>query len=1100
MGRDLVIAGAGGGGKGGGGGSRAPVEAPDSLRSVQYARVINLLCEGEIEGIVGNAQGIYVDDTPLANADGSWNFNGAAIEWRTGTASQAPISGFSATESESTVGVTVTAANPVTRSITNPNITAIRVTLGFPQMTSLDTTTGDLSGTAVDLAIDIQYNGGGFQTFYADTVTGKTTSRYQRSYRLSLARYGVTGGTYDIRVRRITLDSTTSNLQNAFQWETMTEIVDSQLMYPYCALVGVQVDASTFKSIPKLSFDAKLRRVQVPSNYDPSTRTYTGIWDGTFKVAWCDNPAWIVYDLAVTQRFGLGAYLSPALIDKWTLYTIGQYCDGMVNNGFGQLEPRYTCNVYIQTRADAITLLQHFAAIFNGIIFWSGGALTFSADMPADPVDEFGPAKIIDGAFSYVGSPLNQRHTTALVTWNDPAQKYAQVIEYVEDAEAIAQWGIRELQIQAFGCTSRGQAHRIGRWALLTERYLSESVTFKTGINAALVRPGDVFLTTDPTRAGARMGGRVLDGGTDWITLDASVNLTTTDSWSVSVVLPDGTLATRPLAVTRSGPQSTIYLSAPLPLAVTRMCFWAISGGTLQMEQWRCTSVTEDEYGNIEIAGIAYRPDKFAAIEADLKLEPLPTSIINPFNVGPCTELDVTESKYLISPMVVGSRATFSWLAPVGAVRFAVSYQHEQDSPIYTDCFMNSIDVQPTEEGTWYFTVWAINSIGIRSAPASITVQLRALNMPPEDVKNFQLDVINDNANLRWQMSTDLDVVVGGQVVIRFSSRMTTAVQWEEATEIARFSGSQTNGYTLLMKGTYLAKFANSSSAFSENAAYVISTTGPLRDYNLVANLQQDPTFAGVKVNTVVFNNILHLAQNPDTGLVVSTQGGYYFDRVVDMGKVYTVRCTSYLEGALYDVTDDVDTWPDFDARPDVDGMKINEGGAMVLASITNVDPNVAQAADWSPWTRLVAADLTFRAIRFSTAILVEDNTKGMGITSLGAIVDVPDRIESRNNTQIAAVGTTIVFSVPFKSAPAISIVAQGLASGDKWTITNQSATGFTIQFQNSSGAGVAKTCDWIARGYGYEHVDLDGLGYTALLRGDIDRLIADRQRIGVKP
>jgi predicted phage tail protein len=1100
--RDLVpVAGAGGGGgKGGGGGSRSPVEAPDSLRSVQYARVINLLCEGEIEGIVGNAAGIYVDDTPLANADGSWNFNGAAIEWRTGTATQTPISGFSATESESTVGVTVTAAAPVTRSITNPNVTAIRVTLGFPQMTSLDTTTGDLGGTSVQLAIDVQRNGAGFQTFYTDTVTGKTTSRYQRSYRLGLSRFGVVGGTYDIRVRRITPDSTSSNLQNAFQWETMTEIVDSQLMYPYCALVGVQIDASTFKSIPKLSFDTQLRRVQIPSNYDPLTRTYTGVWDGTFKVAWSDNPAWIVYDLAVTQRFGLGAYLSPALIDKWTLYSIGQYCDGMVNNGFGQLEPRYTCNCYIQERADAITLLQHFASIFNGLIFWSGGALTFSADMPADPVDEFSPSKIIDGAFNYVGSPLNQRHTTALVTWNDPAQKYAQAIEYVEDAEAIAQWGIRELQIQAFGCTSRGQAHRVGRWALLTERYLSESVTFKTGINAAFVRPGDVFLTTDPTRAGARMGGRVLDGGTDWLTLDASVDLTTDTSWSISVMLPDGTFATRTLLVTQDGPQATVHLAQALPVAATRMCAWAISGGTLQMEQWRCTSASEDEDGNIEIAGIAYRPDKFAAIEVGLKLEPLPISIIDPFNVGPCTELDVTESKYLISPMVVGSRATFSWLAPVGAVRFAVSYQHEQDSPVYADCFMNSIDVQPTEEGTWYFTVWAINSIGVRSAPASITVQLRALNQPPEDVKGFQLTVINDSADLGWIASTDLDVVVGGHVAIRFSTRLTTAVLWEEASDIVRFSGSQSSGYTLLMKGTYLAKFINSSGAYSENPAYVISTTGPLRDYNLVANLQQDPTFTGVKQNMIVRNGILFLDQDPDTGLVVSTQGGYYFDRVVDMGKVYTVRCSTYNEGAVYDVTDDVDTWPDFDARPDVDGTKINEGGSLVLASITNVDPNVAQAADWSPWTRLVVADLTFRAVRFSLAVKVPDTTHGIGITSLGAIVDVPDRIESRNNVPVAAAGSLITFSVPFKAAPAISIIAQGLASGDKWSITNQSATGFTIQFQNSGGTGIAKTCDWIARGYGYEHVDLDGLGWSALMRGDIERLLADRQRMGVTP
>ncbi|TCK37967.1 hypothetical protein B0G84_3267 [Paraburkholderia sp. BL8N3] len=369
MSRDLIpITGAGGGGgKGGGsGGSRAPVEAPDSLRSVQYARVINLICEGEVEGIVGDAQGIFVDDTPLANADGTWNFSGALVEWRSGTANQPPISGFSATESESSVGVTVTAAAPVVRSVTNPNMTSFRITLGFPQVTYSDPTTGDLSGTAVDLAIDVQRNGGGFARVYIDTVQGKTTSRYQRSYRIDLAtRFGVAGGSFDFRVVRLSADSTSTNVQNKFQWETMTEIVDSQLMYPYSALAGVQIDASTFKSIPRLAFDIKMRRIQVPSNYDPIARTYTGIWDGTFKIAWTDNPAWVAYDLAVTARFGLGNYLSPQLVDKWTLYAIGPYCDGAVPDGFGGWEPRYTCNVYVQERSEAIALLQQFASIFN---------------------------------------------------------------------------------------------------------------------------------------------------------------------------------------------------------------------------------------------------------------------------------------------------------------------------------------------------------------------------------------------------------------------------------------------------------------------------------------------------------------------------------------------------------------------------------------------------------------------------------------------------------------------------------------------------------------------------------------------------------------
>ncbi|MFP3549759.1 phage tail protein [Paraburkholderia sp. SIMBA_049] len=1097
--RDLVpVAGAGGGGKGGGGSSSSPVEAPDSLRSTQYARVINLICEGEVEGIVGDAAGIYVDDTPLMNADGSWNFVGAGIEWRLGNATQAPITGFSATESESTVGVTVTVNAPVVRSVTNPNLNAVRVTLGFPGLSSTDTSTGNVTGVTVQLAIDVQKDGGGFQQVYLDTVTGKTTSRYQRSYRISLARFGSIGGTYDIRVRRITPDSTTAYLVNAFQWETMTEIVDSNLMYPYSAIVGVQVDASTFKQIPKLSFDMKMRRIQVPSNYDPTTRMYSGTWDGSFNIAWSDNPAWILYDLATTERFGLGGYVTPDMIDKWTLYTIAQYCDTQVPDGFGTYEPRYTCSVYLQTREDAITLLQQIAAIFNGMIFWSGGMLTVSADMPADPVMEYNASNVLDGVFTYTGTPLNQRHTVALVTWNNPSNKYQQEIEYVEDRDAINQWGMRELAVTALGCTSRGQAHRVGRWLLLTEQILSETIGFKTGISAAFARPGDVFITADETRAGYRTGGRILDGDVDWLQLDAAFEFDAQIVYTVGVLLPDGTL--QRVTVLNPGTVTTdqVRLQETLRMAPNRMCVWSISATNAVSEQWRCIGVTEDEDGNVEVQGVAYRPDKFAAIEQDLKLEAIPTGVIDPFSIGPCTELNVAESKYEISPVVVGARATFSWLAPIGAVRYAVAYQFEDDSPVYVDALMSSIDIQPTQEGIWTFTVWAINALGIRSAPATITVELLALSQPPDDVKGFQLDIYNDAANLQWVQSGSLDVIVGGQVVIRFSTRMSTEVSWEEANEIVRFAGGMTNGFVPLMKGTYFAKFMNSSEKFSQNAALVISTTGPLRDYNLVEDLVQDPTFAGEKVYTEVRNGVLYLSQDAH-GFAISTTGAYYFDHVIDLGKVYTLRCTSYVEGAAYDFFNDVDTWPDWDLVLDVDGTKIDEGGALVLASLTNVAPATAADEDWSPYTRLVAADLTFRAARFMCALHVKDNTQGIGITDLGVTVDVPDRIESRNNVPVGAGGTVITFSVPFKDTPAIAIIAQGLQTGDKWLIDQQSADGFRIQFQDSTGAAVAKTCDWIARGYGYEHTDLDGLGYTRLTRFDSPLVTAMRERIGPK-
>ncbi|MEM5403767.1 host specificity protein J [Paraburkholderia unamae] len=1092
--------GGGGGGKGGGGGggSRSPQESPDSLRSIQYARVINLICEGETEGIVGGPRGIFIEDTPLQNPDGSWNFVGAAVEWRDGQPWQAPINGFSSTESETSVGVTVTVNGPVVRGIVNPNIDAVRVTIGFPSLSSTDTGTGDVSGTEVQLAVDVQVDGGGFQQMIVDTVQGKTTSRYQRSYLINLSsRFGQGRTSYDVRVRRLTPDSNTVYLVNSFQWETMTEVINSNLMYPHSSICGVQVDASTFRQIPKLAFDIRMRRIQVPSNYDPETRAYYGVWDGTFKIAWTDNPAWVVYDLITSARVGLGDYISPAMVDKWSLYAIAQYCDGIVPNGFGGVEPRFTCNVYIQTREDAITLLQNFASVFNGMIFWSAGLMTVIADMPGEPVATYNPANVIDGRFTYRGTPLNQRHTVALVTWSNPSNRYTQEIEYVEDRDAVNRWGVREVQVNALGCTSRGQASRVGRWMLLTEQMLSETVSFKTGINAAFARPGDIFLTTDPVRAGFRMGGRILAATDNWIQIDEAITFDPFVSYTLSVLLPDGTLQRVPV---HNPGRSTdgILINGTFRMVPARMGIWSISASNAQNEQWRCISVVEDEEGNVEIQGVAYRPDKFAAIEQGLRLEPIPTGVLNPWHIGVPTELRITESLYLISPVVVGARATFSWLAPIGAVRYELSYQFRDNSPTFVDSFMSSIDIQPMNPGMWFFNVRAINALGVSSAWASITVEIVALNRPPEDVQEFALDMLNDSANLRWRPAENLDVLVGGQVVIRYSNRLTTEVTWEEARELTRFAGGQSNGFSPLLRGTYLGKFVNSSGKFSANAAYVISTTGPLRDFVLVAERYQHPEFPGTHVNTFVRYGALHLATD-DEGYAVSTEAAYYFSPspAIDMGKVFTVRCLSVIEGALYGLFDTVDRWPDWDARLDVDGLKVDEGGGQVMARLTNVDPAIADPEDWSPWSRLVVADLTFRSAQFALALHVPDRTWGIGIVELGVTIDVPDRLESQNNIVVPDTGLYIRFAVPFKETPAINIIAQGLQSGDAWGITNQGPEGFSIFFYNAAGAWVEKTCDWIARGYGYEHIGLQGIGYSKMC-GKNPQLAAQRAQLEV--
>ncbi|MFM1788272.1 MAG: hypothetical protein RLZZ166_739, partial [Pseudomonadota bacterium] len=332
-----------GGGKGGGGSARVAQEAPDSLRSKAYARVVDLVCEGEIEGLAAGLQSVYLDDTPIQNSDGSYNFTGVTLEARTGTQQQNYIPGFSSVENEVSVGVECKYDQPVVRSITDPDVDAVRIKVSIPTLTLQDTTNGDLNGTLVTYAIDLQSRGAGYVQILQDTVSGKTSSRYQRSYYVPLSGTGP----WDVRLRRITADSTQTSLQNKTFLESYTEVIESKLRYPNSALMALRVDASQFTSIPRRSYDLKLLRVRIPSNYFPETRSYAGVWDGSFKVAWTDNPAWCFYDLVTNTRYGLGNYILESQVDKWALYRVAKYCDELVPNGLGGYEPRFTCNLYL---------------------------------------------------------------------------------------------------------------------------------------------------------------------------------------------------------------------------------------------------------------------------------------------------------------------------------------------------------------------------------------------------------------------------------------------------------------------------------------------------------------------------------------------------------------------------------------------------------------------------------------------------------------------------------------------------------------------------------------------------------------------------------
>lgn len=536
--------GGGGGGKGGGGSStpRAAVESPNTLKSTQIAEVIDVISEGEIEGLVDGANSVFLDDVPLSE------YTGYKLESRTGTQTQTAVSaatrGILNSKSTSTTPILYGPSNAKVITVTDPLVKQVIIQISVPSLYQQNTINGDMLGSTIAFKISTKPQSSG--TYIDDIFTeiqGKCTSLYKQDYAVSIARYTSAQYPIDIKIERTKADSTSAAVQDSMYCGVYTEVQPDIFRYPNTALISLKLDSDNFSSIPTRGYDIKGIKVKVPTNYNTTTRNYTGEWDGTFKIAWTDNPAWVFYDIVTDTRYGIGNNVPEAFIDKWSLYSIARYCDGVdsngnytgVKSGFKNAngtdiyEPRFTCNICIQTQNEAYKVLNDIASIFRGMQYWATGQLIVSADIPKDPVAQFSPANVIDGVFNYSGSSAKTRHTAVKVTWNDPSDAYRQKIEYVEangfstGYNPIDKHGVVQTETIAIGCTSRGQANRVGRWLLYTELLETETVSFKTGLEHARVYPGAIIQTTDPFRGGERLGGRVQSISSSGIELDGEV-------------------------------------------------------------------------------------------------------------------------------------------------------------------------------------------------------------------------------------------------------------------------------------------------------------------------------------------------------------------------------------------------------------------------------------------------------------------------------------------------------------------------------------------------------------------------------------------------
>ncbi|MBL5943326.1 host specificity protein J [Enterobacter asburiae] len=737
--------------KGGSSSSRTPTEQPDDLQSVAKAKILLALGEGEFAGGL-TARDIYLDGTALENADGSQNFSGVAWEFRSGTQAQKYIQGIPGTENEINVGSEVSSSTAWTRTFTNTQLSAVRLRLKWPSLFKQEDD-GDLVGYSVNYAIDLQTDGGSWQTVLNTSVTGKTTSGYERSHRIDLAQ---AGSTWTIRLRKITADANSAKIGDTMTLQSFTEVIDAKLRYPNTALLYIEFDSSQFNgSIPQISCEPRGRVIRVPDNYDPETRTYSGIWTGAFKWAWTDNPAWIFYDLVVTERFGLGNRLTAANIDKWTLYQVAQYCDQPVPDGKGGsgTEPRYTCNVYIQDRNDAYTVLRDFAAIFRGMTYWGDDQIVALADMPRDVDFTYTHANVVDGKFVYSSSTTKSRYTNALVSWSDPANGYADAMEPVFEQALVARYGFNQLEITAIGCTRQSEANRKGRWGILTNNK-DRVVTFDVGLDGNIPQPGYIIAVSDRNLSGRDLGGRLSAVNGRVLKLDRVPSAKAGDR--IMVNLPSGITQSRTIQ-SLSGEMVTVTTAFSEPPQAEAV--WVIESDELYAQQYRVISVTDNNDGTYTITGANHDPDKYARIDTGTVIDQRPVSVIPPGNQSPPANI-VISSFSVIQQNISVETMRVSWDQAQNAIAYEAQWRRNDGNWVNVPrSSTTSFDVPGIYAGRYLVRVRAINAAEISSGWGySEEKTLRGkVGNPPKPVGFIASESVLFGIELNWGFPANTD-------------------------------------------------------------------------------------------------------------------------------------------------------------------------------------------------------------------------------------------------------------------------------------------------------------------------------------------------------
>jgi len=1125
--------------RGSGGGSPPPPPQPtrtsDTLHSRQFATFLDLISEGEIEGFAsaskeGLTKGttaynnaalkdVILNDTPVLKATANsanpvatdFNFQDVSFNPRFGTSGQTKVEGIESSSSVTSVGVTVTASSPVTRQITNSNVDAANITITFPQIQKA-TDKGDLLGSSVQLKISVQYNSGGFTDIITDTITGRTADAYQRDYRVEL-----TGAfPVDIRVSRITADSTDTTLIDAFQWTSLGEIIDDANTYANSAYAAIRLDSMQFSSIPSRKYRIRGVKVRIPAagangSGTPTVDNATGriiypdgyIFNGVMGAAtFCSCPSMVLLDLLTNQRYGFGDHITDSSLDLFSFVTASKFANTLVDDGQGGQEARFSCNVNIQGSAEAFDLINELAGVMRSMPIWSAGSISLKQDSPATASYLFNLSNITSDGFSYSGSSLKQRHSVVSVSYfNMDTQDID--FEVVEDANLITKLGTSIKQVKAFACTSRGQAARLGRAILFAEANETEVCSFTTSIDSGIVvRPSAIIEIADPVRSGIRRGGKISSvTSTTVITVDdsAATDLPTANNAKLSVIMPDGTVETKDIS---SVSGATITVSSAFSQAPNINANWLISDDTVQSQLFRVISVEEVDDINYAITALSYVNEKYAFIEDGSTLPTRTVSILNELK-DPPTALQAEEKIVEINNAAV-SKLIISWQPVLGVTQYQVNYRFNNGNFVSTTVSSPDFEILNTDVGTYEIQVFSFNAaLQTSASSADLTFNAVGKTAIPANITGLTAEPINEKLiRLRWNQPSELDVKLGGLIHLRHSPLTDGSGTFSNATDLIQaLSGVTTSAEVPYLEGEYILRSQDSGGRFCAGDTSVIIDLPDNQDALLTQTRREDtdsPKFQGTK-SDVAFDattNTINLVGGgnfdditdfdavgslDDFGGIVS-EGTYDFGGTaggdtLDLGAVFSVDFKRHFLTEAFYPSDLFDSRGLIDDITDFDGATATEVNAEMLIRVTQDNPS--SSPTYTDFQTFANGTYKGRGFQFRAKLTSNDVAQDIKVSQLGYTATIQRRTEQGNLTASGAGAKAVTFQHPFfvgtsltegganAHLPSIGINAHNMASGDFFEISSVSGTGFTVHFKNSSNASIDRNFTYQAVGFG---------------------------------